>query len=136
MTFYCRAAASDHLSTRSLLCRVRDNSVFIETPHPRSGSIPNASQPFSAAVGSSLTSRFLEQLSDTIVVALWATLMLTAALPIPQVVHRTIGRRPTLRACGVFGPTLHKPRPTYLLMSTGLRKRQQALLITSQQTLV
>jgi hypothetical protein len=42
-------------------------------------------------VGSHLSSRFLEQLSDTIVFPLWATLLLTATLPIPQMMHRTIG---------------------------------------------
>jgi len=58
-------------------------------------------------VSSHLSSRFLEQLSDTIVFPLWATLMLAAALPIPQQVRRTIGCRPTLRTCGAFAA----PRP-------------------------
>jgi hypothetical protein len=35
-------------------------------------------------VGSHLSSRFPEQLFDTIVFPLWATLMLTATLPIPN----------------------------------------------------
>jgi hypothetical protein len=40
---------------------------------------------FLAEVGSHLSSRFLEQLSDTIVFPLWATLMLTATLPITAI---------------------------------------------------
>jgi len=75
---------------------------FHETPHSPLGLHPEQTYHFPAAVGSHLGGRSLEQLSDTIVFPLWATLMPTAILPVPQLMHRTIGCRPTLRACAVF----------------------------------
>jgi hypothetical protein len=79
------------------LYRAPDNSDFRfhEMLHPRSGSIPSASQPFPGRGGLASQRPLLEQLSDTIVFALWATLMLTATLPIAQLMHRTIGCRLT-----------------------------------------
>jgi hypothetical protein len=79
------------------LYRAPDNSDFRfhEMLHPRSGSIPNASQPLPDGSGLASQQPLLEQLSDTIVFALWATLMLTATLPIPRLMHRTIGCWPT-----------------------------------------
>jgi hypothetical protein len=78
--FYCWAAAPDHSLTRSLSRRVPDHSDFVFMRRPIPTRAPSRAQAshFPAAVGSQLSSRFLEQLSDTIVFPLWATLMLTA----------------------------------------------------------
>ena len=93
-TFYCRAASPDHLSTRSLSCRLRDHSDFVFMRRPIPARAPSRAQAnhFPAVVGLHLSCSFPE--NNVRYDRGLSTLMLTAALPIPQLMHRIIGCRP------------------------------------------
>src|SRR5437879_197325 len=105
--------------TRSLIAVIvvvprADETPLMRHPHPCSGSIPSTSQPFPAAAGSHLSSRFLGATVRYDRVPFVNVDDDSAALPILQLVHRTIGSRPPRQVCNNRRPARHMRLPCHI----------------------